>query len=87
MRGCREHDVTVLHAFGHREVNANTEDFFAQKASLYPVLTRMHDNWIVIVDKESTQRRIEVVLLELTANIQDVQCPSTCGEQIWSGQL
>jgi hypothetical protein len=63
--GCRENDVAVLHAFRHRDIDANTEDLFAREASFHPVLIGMNDNRIVIVNEESTQRRVQVIPLEM----------------------
>jgi len=73
MRGGRQHDIAVLHAFRHRDLDADEEDVFARQSALHAILVGMHDDRIVIVDEERPERRVDVVALEMTADVVDVQ--------------
>ena len=73
MRRRRQHDVAVLHALGHGDLDADEEHVLAREAALHAVLVRMHDDRVVIVDEQRAQRRIDVVARQMPADVHDVQ--------------
>ena len=81
LRRRRQHDVAERHALGHRDLDADGEDIFAQQAAPEAVLVGMHHDRIVVVDEQRPQRRVDVVALQMPADVEDVQacgCPAEC---------
>jgi len=66
-------------ALGHRDIDADREHILARQAAAHAVLVGMHDDRIVVVDEDGAQWRIEVVLGEMPADIEDVQRPGARG--------
>ena len=73
MRRRRQHDVAVRHALGHRHLDADREHVVARQPAAHAVLVGMHDDRIVVVDEQRAQRRIDVVLGQMPADIDEVE--------------
>ena len=69
----RQHNIAMGHALGHRHIDADGEHIFARQPAAHPVLVGMHDDRIVVVDEQRAQRRVDVVLGEMAADIVDVE--------------
>jgi hypothetical protein len=65
------------HAFGPRQLDPDGEDVRTGEPSAHPVLVGVHDDWIVVVDEQRAQRRVDVVLGEMPAYIVDVERPGS----------
>ena len=87
MSSRRKHDIAVLHALGHGDVDADEENVLARKRPLHAVLIGMHDDRIVIVDEDRPQRRIDVVALEMAAHVENVERARGPGQKIGPREL
>ena len=59
-------------ALGHCDIDTDREHILAREAAAHAVLVGMHDDRVVVVDKDRAQRRIEIVLGEVPPAIEDV---------------
>src|SRR5215213_5712707 len=87
MRSGGEHDIAVLHALCHRNFDSDTEDLIAIKSSLHAILVRVNDDRIVIVDEQCPKWRVDVILFQMAADIQNVQCARAGRQEIGPGQF
>src|SRR5207247_10971280 len=58
------------------------EYILAGEPAPHAVLVGVHDDRVVVVDEERTQRRVDVVLGEMPADIVDGERASALGQQI-----
>src|SRR3954465_1948629 len=83
----RQYDVAMLHAFGHRHLDADREDVIAGETAAHPVLVGMHDDGVVVVYEEGAQWRIDVVLDQVPTEIDQIEGPGVRGRQVWPLQF
>ncbi len=82
MRRCRQDHIAMRHALGHRQLDADRKHVLARQPPPHPVLVGMHDDRIVIVDKQRAQWRGDVVVDEMAADIVDVERAGACRNQV-----
>src|ERR1051325_9280072 len=61
------------HGLGHGDLDTDTEDFLAEQALPDPILVRMHDDRVVVVDEDRTKRWIDVIALDVSSDVEDVE--------------
>ena len=73
VRGRGQHDVGVAHAVRHCDIRTDHEEILAQEAATEAVLIRMHDHRVVVVDEHRLDRRIQTLVEEVRADVDDVE--------------
>src|SRR5688572_18249490 len=86
VRGCWQHNIAMLHALGHCDVDAHTEDLLAAESPPHSILIRMNNDRIVVVDEKSSKWRVDIIPLEMATNIHNIQGSCPRRNEIRSGQ-
>ena len=78
----RQHHIATRHALGHRQLDADREQILATEPPAHPVLVRMHDDRVVVIDEQRAQRRVDVVIGKMATDVVDVEGARAGGDQI-----
>ena len=82
VRGRGQHDVAVGHAVGQHHVGPDGEEILAQEAPAHAVLVRVHDDGVVVVDEQRLDRRRQIGIEQVRADVDDIEHARARGHQV-----
>ncbi len=82
MRAGGQHHICIFHRVRHDDITGDNEQVLAQKRSFHHVLVGVHDHRVVVVNKQSIDRRVEIGIEQVFAERDDIEGAGAGGDHV-----